>query len=265
MNKSRVASPRARKQQEPIAAAKKSASKKSTSKKSTSKNKKSVDGSETGSTTAPPTIAPHHLAHLAQSGITPATASAAGIITIDDPEEARRLLRWQPGGAPPQVPGLWFPYNETYGRYRPDNPRVVDGQPAKYEGPYGTPSRIYMPRALCPTIDDPNSELWILEGEKKALAHTQAGFTTVGIAGVWQLNDPVRRKAAKEKGEDELILHDDLKSVITPGRSVTLLFDADVDANLDIVLALARAVKLLTEAGANVYVSYIPHVEELPK
>ena len=127
------------------------------------------------------------------------------------------------------------------------------------------PSKIYLPRALCPKIDDPQVDLWLLEGEKKVLAHTQAGFTTVGLPGVWQLNDPVARRAAKEQGKDELILHSDLKNVITPGRAVTILFDADVDTNPEIVQALARAVKLLTNAGAIVYVSYIPHVEDMPK
>ncbi|MFH0900672.1 MAG: DUF3854 domain-containing protein, partial [Pseudomonadota bacterium] len=196
------------------------------------------------------------------------TIQLAGIRSVTDGPRLGAALRWSAGRHPP-VPGIWIPYDPArpseYGRYRPDNPRTTkDGNRPKYEAPIDIPSRIYEPRWLHPEIDDQSVELWVTEGEKKALAMCQSGYACVGAPGVYQLHDAVHRKAQQAAGaKDEWRLHPDLAPLIQPGRRVVVCFDRDVDTNPNVHAALVRAVRMLTDTGAEVSVAYVSRVKKV--
>ena len=94
-----------------------------------------------------PTISPEHLAMLAESGITAEFAMARGYETITD---KRRLASLKITPAGHHVPGLLVPGHRKDGsiagyQYRPDNRRVKDGKPVKYESPYRQHNYIDVP------------------------------------------------------------------------------------------------------------------------
>jgi hypothetical protein len=154
-----------------------------------------------------PALLPQHLADLERSGLRPEIITASGVYSVVDPDRIRQLI----GGhmSRPHACGLGpclaIPFLDTAGqpltwngkdrtgqaftlpyvRLKPDTPRVLDGKPVKYESPKGSASRHYIPPGVGPLLTDPTAELLIVEGEKKALAGTQAGFTSLGLSGVW--------------------------------------------------------------------------------
>lgn len=113
--------------------------------------------------------------------------------------------------------------------------------------------------------------IYIIEGEKKALA-LQAAFEAqcenalldiaknesfeipargevVGISGVWQ---------TQSKTTD---LHEDLtKSIDFTGRDVVIVFDNDIETNINVAFALACFGAGIKKAGANSVSTVLPHV-----
>jgi len=117
---------------------------------------------------------------------------------------------------------LVFPYRDLDGkvngfaRRRPHKPPVIDGKPAKYVQPKGSPQRAYFPVASLAKLRDGESEIYITEGEKKALALSQLGYAAIGIGGFWG--------GCKAKSEE---LIDDLAAINWQGRNVGIVFDYD--------------------------------------
>src|SRR5262245_57908238 len=74
---------------------------------------------------------------------------------------------------------LVIPYRDLDGkvngfaRRRPHDPPIIDGKPAKYLQPTGSPLRAYFPAASCLRLLDGMSAVYITEGEKKAMALSQ--------------------------------------------------------------------------------------------
>ena len=105
-----------------------------------------------------PLIARHHLDMLAASGITAEHAALRGYETITD---KRRLAALKITAAGRNVPGLLVPQlrddGSTWGwQYRPDDPRLRDGKPVKYETPWQQRNGLDIPPGVAARSRRPN-------------------------------------------------------------------------------------------------------------
>lgn len=226
---------------------------------------------------APASLLPQHRKQLLASGLNDHTIELAGVFSVESKVEAQRHLR-TPEGAHVSVPALAFPYPgcDGYVRLRPDTssrpnpdffetrdhdystygvPRSVEGP--KYLSPFGSASRLYVPTGVCPGILNPQAKLWLVEGEKKALAGCQAGLATVAAPGVTCFGDSGARQWAKGIGKDVRRLHPDFDKLSVSGREVVVLFDSDIDENPKVLAAAAALGKMLNEAGAVSRIAYL--------
>ena len=55
----------------------------------------------------------------------------------------------------------------------------------KYDQPAGSPARGYFPQASLKNLNYGQSDIFIVEGEKKVLAVAKLGLAAVGIGGIW--------------------------------------------------------------------------------
>ena len=195
----------------------------------------------------------HHRADLHASGLTDETIKAAGIYSESRPDALGAILGWE--YSPKKlVPAIVIPYidadgRNSYCRAKPDRPRKSrkDGKPVKYESPRGQPNRIYLPPGVAGSIGDPRAEIVITEGEKKALASTQAGFSAIGLVGVW---------GWKPKRSERLLPA--LEEISWHNRPVRIVFDSDVADKPEVQEAESRLAKLLKDRGAKVLVCRLP-------
>ena len=196
-------------------------------------------------------VHPNHLADLRSSGLSDATIQAAGIYSETDLGRLTRILGWN--NVPRKMsPSLVFPYfgidgANGYCRIKPDDPRVCQGKPVKYESPKGRPNQAYLPPGNRCRLDDGQEMLLITEGEKKSLALDQAGFVTVGLVGVWGW------KVARQQR-----LLPELETLPWRGREVRIVFDSDVRHNPDVQNAETMLAAVLRRAGACVRVVRLP-------
>jgi len=117
-------------------------------------------------------IDPDHLAMLACSSITPEHAATRGYQTITS-ENAATLADINIVRPGRRTPGLLVPQlrsdGSTWGyQYRPDDPRLRDGKPVKYETPWQQSNGLDVPPGVGELLGDPAVPLWITEGVKKA-------------------------------------------------------------------------------------------------
>ena len=119
-------------------------------------------------------LAAYHREMLEQgSGISPGIISERGYFTVTNADDLRER-----GFADYQlrVPALVIPVYGVDGRFRfyrirPDDPRRDPEKPrkvVKYEQPVGTGVTIDVPLSAQPFLSDVGTQLWIVEGEKKA-------------------------------------------------------------------------------------------------
>ena len=190
---------------------------------------------------------PHHIEHLAQSGITLEFAQAAGIYTEDREAPIQLMLRskalWKKNGQ-----FLVFPFSEGFCRVRPDHPRTVKDKPAKYESPKEGGLRAYFPPGVRQLLESPTQEIIFTEGEKKSLAATQFGFPTIGLTGV---------SCYSPKGRAALL--PELEAIAWKGRRVFIAYDSDLDRKPDVARAEASLARRLAKTyGADVRCVRIP-------
>jgi putative DNA primase/helicase len=93
-------------------------------------------------------------------------------------------------------------------------------------------------------------ELLLTEGEKKALASTQAGFPCIGLVGV---------NGFKPKNRAALL--PTLESIAWKGRPVFIAFDSDVAIKPEVQVAESQLAALLKSRGAVVKVVRLPDGE----
>lgn len=227
-------------------------------------------------------------AHLRASGLGDGTIDALGFWTCGT-EEGRSLLGWSEAtkGDPA---GLVIPYPNTSGyvKVRPHKPRVKPNsendklrrllgdhnscEPAiidefiKYEAPIGSDTQCYIPLAVCEAIEDPATRLYITEGEKKAALMAQEGNACVSVPGVSSAHDVAHREYAQDWGEDEWVLHGQLRPLVTPDREVCVLFDSpDMTDNLNVIRGAVRLARMIQSAGAVALLGYVPMREGMTK
>lgn len=192
---------------------------------------------------------PDHLDMLARSGISPQFAALRGYETV---ENATCLKGFGLAKAAQKlVPGLMFPLlhaDESVAgwQYRPDNPRLRSGKPAKYEIPVGQSNVIDVPPGVGGWLDDVSQDLWITEGTKKADCGAARGLCIVAINGVW---------GWVVKGGSAL---PDWRNVMLRGRRVILAFDSDVMCNPKVGKALGEFAAWLKTKSARVEYLHLP-------
>ena len=133
-----------------------------------------------------------------------------------------------------------------YSRVRPDNPPPNQG---KYIQPANTPNVLDIPRAVRGKVLDRNYGLVVVEGERKGDALASLGIPTVVVFGVWNWSC----KEGKDTPYETQLLLPDFESIPLHGRSVAIMFDADIHTNQSIQLAVTRFAHKLKERGAQLW------------
>src|SRR5215217_6958137 len=108
----------------------------------------------------------HHAERISASSISDEVAEARGYRTVSVKAELRALGF---GDAQCRVPALLIPVwsvNSEIATYqiRPDEPRIKDGKPLKYETPAGARMVLDVPPAARPNIANPKQPLLLTEG-----------------------------------------------------------------------------------------------------
>ena len=211
-------------------------------------------------------LSPEHLSMLREgSAISDEVIAARGYRTILEGNELREL-----GFAREQcrAPGLLIPLHTSDGQqplcvYRPDLPRVVEdrrkGRGAdgtypqrviKYEFPKGAGMRVDCPPLCRPRLGDPQTPLWITEGQKKADALAAHGLCAIALLGVWNFKG---RNAA-----GGITVLADFDAIHWRGRDVRIVYDSDLRTKLPVRQALERLIAILQARGAHVAAVYLP-------
>jgi hypothetical protein len=148
----------------------------------------------------------------------------SGEICSLTPEEVRDHL----GRTDIDSPGLLFKYpGNGATTIRLDNPPVKDGKPQKYLRIAGEPNHLFNPGVDLSQAQ----ELWIVEGEAKALCGHAQALPIIGLSGVfnWRTLGPETELLAEgEKLKDEEALLPELAQVNLSGKKINLLYDSDI-------------------------------------
>lgn len=218
---------------------------------------------------------------LAKSYITPELARQAGLFRVDSAEGGRIVGRNGKG----DYSGIVFPFywpGETHARsyrLRRDEPELEqksDGT-IKVKGKYlsapGGGNRLYFsPDTRAEWLKDVNLPITITEGEKKTLALSrlawngvtgeQPRFLTIGLSGVWNWRGSTG-KANDEKGARRDIkgVIPDLERIGWDGRTVNIIYDANVATDKSVRAARRELAKALITRGASVLFVDLPPLE----
>lgn len=170
---------------------------------------------------------PIHCKHLLGEGFTPDEINQLiswGVRSIDSKEAAKLGFTGNTGG-------IYFPFTDSFGQLRCDNPPIRKGKPCKYLTPFGKGSQHWVPRDLpFPKV--------CTEGHKDAAAGTlHGGIPTMAIAGV----SHYRKALAKDSG-------------------ITIVFDSDGWVNPQVFSCLVAAADWTKGK-----IQLIPEIEGEPK
>ncbi|MGH9944459.1 MAG: DUF3854 domain-containing protein, partial [Pyrinomonadaceae bacterium] len=200
---------------------------------------------------APPLYS-HHAALVAASAISEEVARARCYRTVSVKAELQALGF---GEAQRRTPALLIPVWSVTGeiathQIRPDEPRVKDGKPLKYETPAGARMALDVPPAARPLLGDPSVPLFITEGARKADAAVSRGLCCIALLGVWNFRGTNERGGLTALADWELIA---LK-----GRKIYICFDSDVMEKDAVRSAMKRLRGFLELRGAHVRLIYLP-------
>jgi|SRR5215207_4106074 len=148
------------------------------------------------------------------------------------------------------APSLVLPIYGVDGRYRysrvrPDNPPSN----MKYIQPTDTLSVLDVPHTILEKVLDEHQSLVIVEGEKKADALASLGLPVVALFGVWNWSYKVDLNTPYELQ----LLVKDFESIPLHGRSVSIIFDADIQTKHHVQLATGRLANKLRDRGAQLW------------
>jgi len=166
-----------------------------------------------------------------------------GLLKTVGSEEIEQLSGWRVDG-----PGLYigYPGNGAF-VIRPDTP-LPDGP--KYIHPRGEPNHLFIP----PGFDLAKAQdLWITEGELKALAGSLQGLPIVALGGVWNWKTAGEEASLLAKGEklkDSEALLSELAQVDWAGKRINLLYDSDIVPGHKARDAFPRLAEQLYRLGA---------------
>jgi len=200
-------------------------------------------------------LAPEHLDDLRTSGLTDETITAQYIRSVP-PAMIPRLLGFD---IPSVRSALLFPFRSPSGGFT-DHVRVkifppltgADGHTIKYLQRKGTAPRLYFVAGCLREVLEGAVPLWVVEGEKKALAVAQLGLPAVGLCGV---------EGWHHQGATALLA--DFDAVRLRERILELVPDGDYQTNPDVKRAIQRFGGALLARGARPRVVLLP--SELPR
>ncbi len=205
--------------------------------------------------TPKPDLLPQHAELIRASDISPEVAAARGYRSIMTKAELKQL-----GFSDSQrrVPALLIPVRGVTGeivtyQIRPDEPRIANGKPLKYETPSGTRMSLDVPPGIRSKLGDPTVPLFITEGARKADAAVSHGLCCIALLGVWNW------RGTNEWGGQTALA--DWESIALRGRRVYIVFDSDVMLKEAVHLALGRLKAFLEHRRADVAVVYLPAKE----
>ncbi len=189
---------------------------------------------------------------LRGSGISEEVVRARGYRTVGTKAELKRLGFSDSQSNPP---GLLIPLYSPAGeianyQLRPDQPRVSNGKPAKYETPRGSRMVVDVHPFARRKLGDPTTPLFITEGIKKGDSLVSHGLCAGSILGVWNW------RGTNEHGGKAAL--PEWESVALNGRQVFIVFDSDVMLKPGVYAALVRLKNFVEGRGANVAVIYLP-------
>jgi hypothetical protein len=200
-------------------------------------------------------LAPEHRADLRKSGLTEETIREQYIRSVP-PRMIPRLL----GASWDRVrSALLFPFRAPAGGFMPHVrvkvfPSLTDaeGHAIKYLQPRGTGPRLYFVARCLRRVLDGDEPLWIVEGEKKALAVAQLGKAAIGICGVEGWHPAGYR-----------YLLPDFDALRLADRVVEVVPDGDFQTNPNVRRAIHELGRALAAQGARPRAVILP--SELPR
>jgi len=184
---------------------------------------------------------------LKRSGLTKTHAKELSLKTVDQ-QQLSDLAGFPTG------PGYEIPYTDfggkliEFSRYKLFFPVSIRDRNIRYWQPQKSLPHIYIPALIDweQVLADPQLEVWITEGEKKAAALCALGVPCVAVSGVW---------AWTSKKQHQQLLPE-LK-VLVP-RPFVLCFDSDADENPSIKGALSALAVELERLGGTVRFCKLP-------
>ena len=204
-----------------------------------------------------------HIRDLKRSGIPLELAMEVGLRSASESDVQRLLGRSSPVGA-----GIVFPYPDPaeknqylkiiskkgasfdFVRVRLDNPERApdkDGKPSKYLSRSGSGQQPYIIMPVAEVIKGGVNEIFVTEGEKKALSGWAHGFPTIGLPGNW---------GWKVKDQQELLPL--LSKFLPPEHTVTLVFDSDAALNVGFAVSTHMLHDILRRRKCTVKVIVLP-------
>lgn len=170
-----------------------------------------------------------------ESGISEEVIDARGYRTVDKKIELEKLGFSK---AQRNVPGMlipvWSPNEEiVIYQYRPDEPRIKDGKPVKYETPTGTRMVLDVHPFAREMLGDPSVPLLITEGIKKGDALVSRGLCAVALLGVWNFRGKNEKGGLAALVEWEYI-------ALNGDRPISIVYDSDVMRKPAVYKALVR-------------------------
>jgi putative DNA primase/helicase len=220
------------------------------------------------------------LERLAESGIDRGLAERAQLRRVDSPTGSQIVGR--NGGA--DYSGLLIPYiwpgeeGQREYRLRRDHPEMEQAEGGrlreknKYLSPPGRGGKLYLPPDVDPEwLSDASLPIVVTEGEKKALASWGLAWHGLGdsadlprclpiaISGAWNFRG-ITGKTSGPDGDrrDVKGVIPDFDRIVWSGRTVTIIFDANVYSNDSVRAARATLAAELRKRGAHVLFADIP-------
>jgi putative DNA primase/helicase len=202
------------------------------------------------------TLSPEHLAILRGSGISDHVIVSRDYRTLEDTKADRTLLS-SLGFSETQIrlPGLLIPLYNPLGeiagcQYRPDDPRVKDGRPIKYETSFKARPVLDVHPSKTLSMQNPDEILWITEGVKKGDALANLGNVAVALSGVWGW--------IGGNGQGGTTALASWRDVSLKGRQIRIIFDSDAATNPKVQKAETALSQYLEDKGAHVIILRIP-------
>ena len=170
-----------------------------------------------------------------------------GIISSLTPEQLKTHL----GRNNIEGSGLLFRYPSGATTIRLDIPLITDsGKPQRYVRPTGEPNSLFIP----PGFDLAGAQdLWLTEGEAKALCGHAYGLPIAGLSGIWNWRTPGEEASLLADGEklsDEEALLPELAQGSWRGKKISLLYDSDITDGHRAYPAFERLAEQLYRLGA---------------
>jgi uncharacterized protein DUF3854 len=196
-------------------------------------------------------LAPSHLADLRQSGLSDETIRLHRIRSVP-PAMIGSLLGFDVAHIRSAML-IPFPDPRTGGFMRHARVKIFPGlrdrgrHRVKYLQPRGSGSRLFFTLRTPPDVLEGSVPLWLVEGEKKALAVAQLGLPAVGFCGIegWH----VARSRA---------LLADFDAIRLAGRIIELAPDGDWRVNPDVERGVRQLADALERRGARVRLVVLP-------